>query len=183
MNWFNATQYGTIAAELLGQQRLMPLGPGEPVAEASPKLAKLTPEAVVAPSTVRDGDMASGCLAGLWLYFDHLNESHQISQELHTATGSYWHAIMHRREEDFDNAKYWFRRIGRHPVLNDLATVVSEMDGARDLPTMGRAWDPLMFVDLCAAAKAGRSDLGEVCREIQQREWELLFDYCYRNAI
>ena len=50
--------------------------------------------------------------AGIWLYVDDLERSHGISQNLHTAEGSYWHGIMHRREGDFSNAKYWFRQAG-----------------------------------------------------------------------
>src|SRR4051794_32254466 len=45
-------------------------------------------------------------VAGLWLWHDWLDESHRISQRVETADGSYWHAIMHRREGDFSNSKY-----------------------------------------------------------------------------
>ncbi|MGB1126733.1 MAG: hypothetical protein ACPG4Q_16145, partial [Phycisphaeraceae bacterium] len=38
--------------------------------------------------------------AGLWLYVDELDRSHEYSQSIHTPTGSFWHAIMHRREGD-----------------------------------------------------------------------------------
>ena len=43
-------------------------------------------------------------------------------------------------------------------------------------------WDPYGFVDLCAAACAGQSSALEPCRKIQQQEWQLLFDFCYRRA-
>ncbi len=59
--------------------------------------------------------------AGLWLLAGNLDESHQISQSIESPEGSFWHGIMHRREGDFWNAKYWFRRVGRHPVLSELA--------------------------------------------------------------
>ena len=53
--------------------------------------------------------MAACCLAGVWLLHDYLDESHTISQRIDTPSGSFWHGIMHRREGDFSNAKYWFR--------------------------------------------------------------------------
>src|ERR1700733_10019050 len=60
---------------------------------------------------------ATAMLAGLWLWHDGLEESHAISQGLHSATGSFWHAIMHRREGDFSNSKYWYARCRTHPIL------------------------------------------------------------------
>src|SRR5687768_16030718 len=40
---------------------------------------------------------AEALVAGLWLWHDYLDESHAVSQSLHSPTGSFWHAIMHRR--------------------------------------------------------------------------------------
>jgi hypothetical protein len=45
------------------------------------------------------------------------------------------------------------------------------------------AWDPFAFVDLCAAVLVGQAPCEELCRQIQKREWELLFDWCYRQAV
>ncbi len=87
-------------AELLKADRLTPLGPGTPNESVRAALAALTVESAFAPHTVRDRDMAAACLAGLWLYHDFLDESHAISQEIGTPTGSYWHGLMHRREPD-----------------------------------------------------------------------------------
>jgi hypothetical protein len=36
--------------------------------------------------------------------------------------------------------------------------------------------------DLCAAACAGQTGAAALCRKIQEREWQLLFSYCYRGA-
>jgi hypothetical protein len=41
---------------------------------------------------VADRDMAACCRSGLWLAFNFLDESHRISQDIDTPTGSYWHA-------------------------------------------------------------------------------------------
>src|SRR4051794_8266140 len=59
-------------------------------------------------------EAASALLSGLWLWHDFLDESHGISQSIHSATGSFWHAIMHRREGDFGNSKYWYAKCLNH---------------------------------------------------------------------
>ena len=45
------------------------------------------------------------CMSGLWLLAGDLDRSHTISQSIGSAEGSFWHAIMHRREGDFGNSK------------------------------------------------------------------------------
>ena len=120
------------------------------------------------------------------LYFDFLDESHTISQELSTPEGSYWHALMHRREPDFANSKYWFRQVGSHPIFEALRVegarlAVDAAGQARFLKTQ-TGWDPFAFVDLCEVALHDQPGHAMLCRRIQQREWQLLFDHCYRKA-
>ena len=104
---FDPAAYGWSVAELLAEPRLMPLGPGSPVAAVRSQLAAL--------------ELAPACRAGLWLYFDFLDESHKISQDDESDPDrNFWHAVMHRREPDASNSKYWFRRVGSHPVLGQL---------------------------------------------------------------
>jgi len=166
------------------------LGPGKPQAEMRALLAALTPEELVASQGLRDRAMAQACLAGLWLRHDFLDESHRISQEIKTPAGSYWHAIMHRREPDFANSKYWFQRVGRHPVFEPLvaaarqaATQTPQLDHRAQYLLEQTEWDPFRFVDLCESALVVSAELDPLCRSIQQYEWEWLFDACYRRAI
>ena len=69
--------------------------------------------------------------AGLHLFYDDLDGSHSLSQTVEgrgkNHNGDYWHAIMHRREPDYDNAKYWFRRVGAHPVMTELPAVLERI--------------------------------------------------------
>jgi hypothetical protein len=177
MGAFDLKSYPTPIAELLTPPRLAELGPGTPNRAARAALDSLTPE-IICPNC-RDRSMALACLSGLWLYHDFLDESHTISQEIETPTGAYWHGIMHRREPDAANSKYWFHRVGRHPVFEELAKDAAELGYRRN----GIDWDPFAFIDYCEEHR-GKANQDEVlCRKVQLREWELLFDWCYRRAI
>jgi hypothetical protein len=172
----------------------MPLDAGQPNESLRAALVNLSLDKAFDSHSVVDSDMAHCCQAGLWLLHDFLDESHSISQGIGTSSGSYWHGIMHRREGDCSNAKYWFRRVGRHAVFDALAQRAAELvairtSGEGDSPILlrglskigtvpgGGDWDPYAFVDLCQSAACD-----ELSRAVQQAEWELLFDYCYRAA-
>jgi len=64
--------------------------------------------------------------AAVWLLAGELDRSHEVSQGIETPEAAYWHGIMHRREGDFWNAKYWFRKVGKHPVFVQLAEQISQ---------------------------------------------------------
>ncbi|HJZ55807.1 MAG TPA: hypothetical protein VKE74_12640 [Gemmataceae bacterium] len=169
---FDPTTYGPTVAGLLAE-RLTELGPGSPNAAVRDRLRSFDPMKDLGP--VADADMARACHAGLWLYHDFLDESHTISQEIETPTGSFWHAIMHRREPDAWNSKYWWRRVGSHPVLGLLR---------EHAPVVGYAFTtPEAFVDLCERVRGSGSDGEELAKRVQLLEWQLLFDWCYRHAV
>jgi hypothetical protein len=94
--------------------------------------------------------------AALWLYVDELDRSHTISNGIADATGAFWHAIMHRREGDFGNAHYWFKRMGAHPA-------------------MPAGYDPHAFVD--EVQRRCKEEPVELI-EMQRREWVALFEWC-----
>lgn len=181
--------YGSVIDALLGQRRLMELGPGRPNEAVRPQLQAFRLDQAFAGRELKDHDMAAACWAGLWLYHDFLDESHRISQTIKSATGSYWHGLMHRREPDYNNAKYWFARVGMHPIFKFLhAEAVYLARTASPHPSTEflreqSVWDPMAYIDLCAACITGQSPAELLCRRIQQKEWELLFGYCYHQAI
>jgi len=97
-------------------------------------------------------------VAGLWLYIDELDRSHTISQDLKDATGSFWHGIMHRREGDFSNSHYWFRKAGVHPAM-------------RNIPD----YDAHAFID---EVEQQHADNPAPLLDRQRREWAALFAWC-----
>ena len=100
------------------------------------------------------------CLSGLWLVAGDIHASHSISQDLPSAEGSFLHGIMHRREGDYGNSKYWFRRVGSHPVFEQIAH-----------ETNGHYGDPFDFVDQCQDASG---DEVTACEQSQWVEWQAL---------
>ncbi len=117
--------------------------------------------------------------AGLFYAYDALAESHGIFQGIGGDTASYWHGMIHRREGDFENARYWFRRTGELPVYSEL-----HLHAAPISPLMARQlnWDPYVFVGQCEQARFG----GDVNRAelvaLQHMEFQVMFDHLWRGA-
>ncbi len=185
---FDAASFSPVVAELLSDLPAASLGPGKSNGKVRDRLERLQVQDLAGPRAIADERMAQACLSGLWLRHNYLDESHELSQNIHTTEGSFWHAIMHRREPDFGNSKYWWRRVGRHAVFTPLAAEAARIAAASKLSeakslAVGGSWDPDEFVNLCEQSQ-DRADqrLIELCLQIQQREWELLFEHCFRHA-
>ena len=148
-------------------EALTPLFEALPLDQAMAQLVVRKP----GPTDVVDRVIASPVVAaqprlqaGLWLYVDQLDRSHEISQDMHDATGSFWHGIMHRREGDFGNSHYWFNRTGSHPAMK-------EIDG----------YDGHAFIDDVSAAYRKGGDQAALV-EMQRREWVTLMRWCMERA-
>jgi hypothetical protein len=174
-------------AELVVSDFLPPMGPGTPNQNIYAKLKSLRAESAFAPYPVCDHDMAACCLSGLWLLHGYLDESHKLSQEIETASGSYWHGLMHRREPDFGNSKYWFRRVGTHAIFpalcNQAARVAAGAPRQAAFLAHQTTWDPMAFVDLCEESYDESASCHMLCRRVQRAEWNLLFGDCYQRAL
>lgn len=161
------------------------------------RLQDISLETLFDGQSIKDSTMGDAMQSGLLLWNDALDASHIISQGLESRTGSYWHGIMHRREPDYSNAKYWFRRVGVHPtypVLRErvLALLQSGSTESDSLADYGEAveeiqeWDAFRFVDWCEAADRDRSTPEAVksfLQTVQVEEIKLLLNYSYQQAL
>lgn len=115
-------------------------------------------------------------LAGLFLYVDELDTAHGHAQDDATPTGSFWHAVVHRREGDFDNARYWYAKASHHPAMSHIDLVGGGAGSGTDVA----AYDPDAFVDEVQRAHATRdaSDSTPALISTQRKEWKALFEWC-----
>jgi hypothetical protein len=177
-----ASAYGPAVVALLEGVPPAPLEAGKPNEQYRAELTALTPERLFAQTgkPIRDRRMAQCCLAGLWLRHNFFEESHAFSQEIETPSGGFWHGILHRREPDYGNARYWFRRVGNHPVFPEL----NHQAMALGWPATSK-WDPDDFIDQIEQSLRLRAEKSsrQRCLAIQQIEWELLFDHCWRHSL
>ncbi|GIX07715.1 MAG: hypothetical protein KatS3mg115_2118 [Candidatus Poribacteria bacterium] len=163
--------------------------------ELDEQLSRWEPEELFARPVVRS-DFARAFLAGLHQWNDNLEVSHTLAmsegakEPLGRQTLDYWHGIMHRREPDYPNAKYWFRRVGEHslfPTLLESAQAAlrnSERNRdtvARELLSWNR-WDAFQFVDWCQQYAGTGSEEERTLQLVQALEMRRLLEFCADRA-
>lgn len=156
--------------------------PGRPKLEralSEPSLSALFPEA-----------RRASCLAmaaGLLQVHDFWDASHEAAQKAddlgEKRYSPYWHGIGHRREPDYGNAGYWFRRVGRHPLFPALGAAVllilecESGDADRSRWPLDRVgdWNPDAFSELHREARRNVA-LEPLARRLQRLEMAMLLD-------
>ena len=170
--------------ELLAEVEPPELGPGPRPGVKSPSQLEslLKTRLATAPTSAAARDLICALVL---LWHDHLDAAHQLAQAVENADGSLVHAIMHRREPDYWNSKYWWRRVGQHPCFPELARRVADLlktRGDRELASKlipDGEWDAAALVEACQAA-AGllpADDRVNLLREIQRLETEVALEY------
>jgi len=171
-------------SEFLATPENAPLGPGPRlgVLVQSALAAKLDPLLRV---TRFSSERQQLIRALVLLWHDRLDASHTIAQSIENPDGSLVHATMHRREPDYGNSKYWWRRVGKHPCFPEIARCVADLLRSHGEPDLlaklvpRGEWDAFAFVEACEAAAdwPASDERVQLLREIQRIEFETALEF------
>ena len=129
-------------------------------------------------------------IALVLLWHDHAEAAHTLVQNDSSPEGCLVHAWVHRLEPDYGNAAYWFRRVGLHPLYEDLNTRTLEL--VRSAPpglwsealTNRPAWDPIALLRLWEQAASDPNPQSvDTCLQMQRMEFEGLFDLLTQQSL
>jgi hypothetical protein len=127
--------------------------------------------------------------SALYLYFDCFDEAHNLAQDHEGLIGNWLHAIVHRREPDPENSKYWYARV-RIPakvsqgIAGEALKILGaqppkELEAFQKKMAKSSEWEPEVFVDLCDKFRKEDLELPvyRTLAHIQELEWRRLLDY------
>ena len=128
-------------------------------------------EKEIAPAT---GPTASCIRSLLFLAAGGLSQAHRIVQEMSTTDAAYIHGVIHRVDDDFDNARYWFRGARVHPAAAEMYRRASASS-----PTMSQSagWDPILVTDLLEKSRS--SGVSEELQTLLTIEFEELLRFLW----
>lgn len=128
----------------------------------------------------KSGPMVDCCRAGLLLFNDDLGRAHPLVQDLPDQTASFWHAVLHRREGDYANARYWWNRVAAHPAFEPIFDLVlhrvPDFALLDELRAAGR-WLPLEFTAACQKCAQDGKHEAEL-KATQRLEMRGLLEWC-----
>jgi hypothetical protein len=169
-----------------GDRPLDRLEQGKPIVQGREAVARLSEKDIPGIKMPQALLFLQGAL---YLYFDCIEKAHQIAQDHEGTIGNWLHALLHRREPDAGNSKYWYARV---KIPSKVGQGIAEEalkrlggDVPPELKDLHRKmlksgdWEPAAFVDLCdkLREKDPRSRAYQGLARLQEIEWRALLDF------
>ena len=168
-----------------GSRPLDRLERGEPLTKGRTAVAALSEK----DSGLKNAQALSFLQSALYIYFDCFDEAHQIAQDHEGLIGNWLHALLHRREPDAGNSKYWYARVDlpqgtsrgiAEETLKCLGdSPAKELAGFQQKLSKSKKWEPKTFVDLVEKFRGEDSNAPayRLLAKIQEIEWRALAEY------
>lgn len=91
----------------------------------------------------------------LHLLNDDLMSAHRVAMSMEDENAKYLHALVHRREGDFSNARYWLKTLREQPVWSELKNQQPD-------------WCPLKFLAWCESCAEGHA--AKPCARLEEMQ-------------
>jgi hypothetical protein len=110
----------------------------------------------------------------LFLLAGGLDHAHRIVQELSTTDAAYIHGMIHRIDDDFDNARYWFGRASM-----EAATAEMYRRAAANSLTVAShpIWDPILVTEMVEESRM--QGVTDELRAVLRIEFEVLLQFLW----
>ncbi len=163
------------------------------VALAKETLDQIDDAALFGGNALADDGLAAAVRSLLYLWNGWLDDSRMYAQAAGELERHYIAGFCDRQMGNGPQAKHAFQQFEDHPIYAALAAYMIEAVGAgsdvhlrrvADIVNFGQTWEPFAFIDLFEQGRVGKlcRAAEEVVCSIQCREFELLFDHCYRGC-
>jgi hypothetical protein len=121
-----------------------------------------------------NGPQATCARSLLLLAAGDVDRAHRMVQEISTADAAYIHGVIHRIDDDFNNARYWFRGARMHPAGAEMYRRAAACS-----PTVARhsIWDPVLVTDMVETSRT--AGVTEELRLILTIEFEELLQFLW----
>ena len=159
--------YSAFITDFLRKVQLPRLSAREPLPDK--QLIQQTAAAKEHEIARANGPQATCARSLLLLAAGDLDQAHRMVQEMSTPDAAYIHGVIHRIDDDFNNARYWFRGARTHPAGTEMYR-----RAAASSPTVARhsIWDPILVTDMVEESRT--AGVTEELRSILTIEFEEL---------